>query len=282
MVSLHDFLKFCKEYLRSKGIDSPELSTEAIFAHVLGKTRLEVLLSRQDLSKDQILKIQRLIQRRGKGEPLAYLIGVKEFYGRDFIVNKDVLIPRPCTEILIDMCKSFYSKDNTLFFFDIGTGSGNIAITLTLEFPNFRGIGIDISGPALDIARLNAKRYEVNDRLSFVQTDLLSSIQANTADLIVTNPPYLSPKLLNGASPEVINFEPMNALFGGPCGTELAVNILLLSPYVLRPGGRFLMELDSSQFPEIIELIESQGCWKDIKVAKDYEGHDRIICVEKV
>ena len=282
MFFLQDYLRECKKYLIKKGIDSPELSAEIIFAHCLKISRLDVLISKQTLTKQQIAEIHKLIVRRGEGEPLAYLIGKKEFYGYNFIVNKDVLIPRPCTETIIDLCKRLYLSDEVVMFSDVGTGCGNIAITLALEFNNFKGIALDISERALKVARLNLLNYNLMDRIILARSDLISCIKERTLDLIVSNPPYLSKELLNRASLEVINFEPINALFGGEKGLEIPKIIFDQARYSLKVGGRILMELDISQFGEITEYLHSVGCWENISVYKDLEGLNRVVCAQLV
>ena len=277
MISIQEYLKKCKAFLREKKVDSPELSAELIFAHCLNFTRLDVLLSRKILTKNEVKNILRLIKRRGEGEPLAYILGKKEFYGRDFFVNPSVLIPRPCTETIIDLCKAFYSKKDKILFLDVGVGSGNLAITLVLEFENFQGIGLDLSVEALNIAKKNIEIYGVSNSLILVNSDLISSIKPNSVDLIVTNPPYLSPLMIEAADVEVKNYEPHLALFGGYNGLDVPKQIFIQAEDVLKHGGRILMELDSSQIKEMELFLKNRGSWKKVSSHEDLAGNLRII-----
>ncbi|WP_461833401.1 peptide chain release factor N(5)-glutamine methyltransferase [Desulfothermus sp.] len=277
MISIQEYLKKCKAFLREKKVDSPELSAELIFAHCLNFTRLDVLLSRKILTKNEVKNILRLIKRRGQGEPLAYILGKKEFYGRDFFVNPSVLIPRPCTETIIDLCKTFYSKKDEILFLDVGVGSGNLAITLVLEFENFLGIGLDLSVEALNTARKNIEIYGVSNSLILVNSDLISSIKPNSVDLIVTNPPYLSPLMIEAADVEVKNYEPHLALLGGYNGLDVPKQIFIQAEDVLKHGGRILMELDSSQIEEMELFLKNRRCWEKVSSHKDLAGNLRII-----
>jgi len=278
LIFIQEYLKKCKAYLREKRVDSPELCAELIFAHCLNFTRLDVLISRKILTKDEVKNIAKLIKRRGEGEPLAYILGKKEFYGRDFFVNPTVFIPRPCTETIIDLCKKFYGKRDKILFLDVGVGSGNLAITLVLEFENFFGIGLDLSGDALNTARKNVEIHGVSNNLILVKSDLLSSIKPNSIDLIVTNPPYLSPFMIETADIEVKNYEPYLALFGGyKDGLDVPKKIFIQAEYVLKQGARILMELDSSQIEEMRLFLKNRGCWEDVCSHKDLAGNLRVI-----
>jgi len=274
---IQEYLKKCKAFLREKKVDSPELCAELIFAHCLNFTRLDVLLSRKILTKNEVKKISKLIKRRGEGEPLAYILGKKEFYGRDFFVNPSVLIPRPCTEAIIDLCERFYSKKDKILFLDVGVGSGNLAITLVLEFENFLGIGLDVSGDALNTARKNVEIHGVSNSLILVNSDLISSIKPNSVDLIVTNPPYLSPLMIEAADVEVKNYEPHLALFGGHNGLDVPKQIFIQAEDVLKHGGRILMELDFSQIEEMKLFLKKRPCWREVSSHKDLAGNLRII-----
>ena len=282
MISIQEYLEKCKVYLREKKVDSPELCAELIFAHCLNLTRLDVLISRKNLTIDEIKNISRLIKRRGGGEPLAYILGKKEFYGRDFFVNSTVLIPRPCTETIIDLCKKFYGNKDNILFLDVGIGSGNLAITLVLEFENFLGIGVDLSGDSLKTARKNIEIYGVSKRLILVNSDLISCIKFNSLDLIVTNPPYLSPQMIAAADVEVKDYEPYMALFGGHTGLEIPKKILIQAEDVLKRGGRILMELDSSQIEEIKLFLKNRRCWEDVFSHRDLAGNLRVVSAKLI
>lgn len=279
-MKLQRLLRACKRYLKKRDIDSPELSAEVIFAHCLNESRLNIILEDIHLTKNQAEKIVKLIKKRGQGVPLAYLLRKKEFYGREFFVNENVLIPRPCTELIIDLCKQKFSQNSELTFVDVGIGSGNIAITLLLEFPNFKGIGVDLSKKALDVASKNSERFEVKRRLLLIQGDLLTAIPMQKIDIVVTNPPYLSLDLLKNAMREVVEFEPYMALYGGVDGVQLPKRIFDEAKYVLKKGGYIFMELDSSQMDCMLNYLRSQGCWSNIKIYKDLQQKDRVLFAE--
>jgi len=279
-LKLQKLLKACKRYLKNKNIDSPELSAEVIFAHCLNESRLNIILEDRSLSNSQAKEIIKLIKKRGQGVPLAYLLGKKEFYGREFFVDENVLIPRPCTELIIDLCKEKFPLNINLTFVDVGIGCGNIAITLLLEFPNFKGIGIDISKDALQVAKKNAEKFGVQTRLLLIQGNILSAIEDNSIALVVSNPPYLSCELLKKAMREVVEFEPLIALFGGEDGIQIPKYIFDQASRVLKKGGAIFMELDSSQMDSILDYLSYQRCWTDIKIYKDLEQKDRVIAAK--
>ena len=218
--SLRAALHTAAALLEKKAVDSPRLSAELILARTLGLDRnalLKELLLRPDapLTSYQLQLAEALTARRLKGEPMAYILGKKEFYGREFSVTRDTLVPRPETELLVDLALKFAAAPTRLHggvFADFGTGSGCIAITLALELTNWKGVALDNSPSAIDVACGNARRYRALN-LACVQADFLfPPVAAASLDMLVSNPPYISEQEYLGLSLEVINFEPKSAL----------------------------------------------------------------------
>ncbi len=264
--------------LKEAKIDSPELSAELIISNVLDTSRLEVLISPQKkVSLKDFKKIVSFVKRRSRGEPIAYIIGEKEFYGRPFKVNKDVLIPRPETELIIDLTKKFFQKKEKFSFLDIGTGSGNIAVTLVKEFPNSKGIATDISKNALIIAKKNIAYLKAEESLTLVCTDIVKGLKNNIFDLVVSNPPYIGKKDFPYLSREIKCFEPYSSLVGGNNGWEIYKKLFNSLQGVLKCSGIILIEIDKNIKNRIKEILLSQGVWTDINFFKDLTGNDRVV-----
>jgi len=256
-MSIEKWLSDTTGQFRMAGIGSARLDAELILAHVLGKSREWLLAHNNEELTSQVLKqAQDDINRRIKREPLAYITGHKEFYGRSFMVTPDVLIPRPETEQLIKIVDRIHKKISRkvdLFeTLDVGTGSGAIAITLALELPNAQVTASDISTSALKIARMNAD--DLGAKIKFIQADLLSNIQGKF-NLITANLPYVDRTW--PSSPE-IKFEPEQALFASDGGQELIKKLIRQAPRHLKPNGYLLLELDPRQTRAIAEFARQQ------------------------
>lgn len=269
---------------RLQGVDSPRLSAQVLVADVLGLTRLGLSLERgRELTPDEIERIRAFAARRAAGEPLAYILGRREFYGLDFAVTPDVLIPRPETEHIIEAALDAFSTDVPLCFADLGTGSGILAVTLAHYFPHAVGLAVDLSGPALAVARRNARAHGVVDRIAFVQGDFIGPIlESGRFDLIVSNPPYVTDEEYAQASREVTGFEPQTALVSGPDGLDHVRAMLPRALEALRPGGLLLMEIGCGQ-AEGVKIITSNQCqeFRDVGVIKDLAGHDRVVSMRR-
>lgn len=265
---------------RLTGVDSPRLSAEVLVAEALGCSRALLLLERnRTVSFEQAAVIESLIRRREQGEPVAYILGTKEFYGLDFKVTPDTLIPRPETEHIIELAESFFKRDSDFRFADLGTGSGILAVTLVHLFPKASGVAVDLSPGALAVARENAVAHSVESRLEFLEGDFTKPLfPPDSFSLIVSNPPYVTESEYAEASREVTDFEPETALVSGVDGLD---HIRAILPYVtssLQSGGRFMMEIGYQQADSIVQMVTTdfpEFC--SVEVVKDLSGHDRVI-----
>ena len=223
--------------------NSPFLDAEVLLSHVLKKDRTFLFTyPEKKLTSAQERKIKSLVVRRKKHEPIAYIIGHKEFYGLNFFVNHDVLIPRPETEKLIEQVISF-SNNKNIKICEMGTGSGCIAIALARNLPKAQILATDISRSALKIAKINAKRHKVLKQIQFIHSDLFSKIPPRIRfNIIIANLPYLSQKQYENTQPEIKNFEPRLALVGGKTGMEIYKKLLQQTKNHLKKGGKVFLE----------------------------------------
>jgi len=270
-MTVRDWIDSATERLRLAGIDTPKLDAEVLAAHVLDVER--VWLVAHPEAEFPELAGEPLLQRRESREPLAYIIGWREFYGRRFFVRPGVLVPRQETEVLVDAALHFADEGPIL---DIGTGSGCIAITMKLENSTLTVVGADVSAKALEVAKNNATTHEADVR--FVQSDLFASIPDERFEVIVSNPPYIA----DGESlmPEVAQHEPPGALFAGPTGLEFYERLAREAARHLTPRGRLVMEVGYTQAQDVIRLFEAHG-WFHEWTAEDLSGHDRVIAVSR-
>lgn len=266
------------EYLSGKAVDSPRLSADLICMHVLGVDRL-ALLTEPDrtVTEAQWLALQSLAERRGLGEPVAYLLGTREFYGRDFAVTPDTLIPRPETEHIIEELTARFKEFGPFRFADLGTGTGCIAVTLACELPNACGIAVDLSAGALAVANVNIRTHGVADRVMPVHGDFTTMLIApRSLHCIASNPPYVSQIEYDALSNEVRGFEPHSALVPGHAGTEHARILIRNAADWLLPGGVFIMEMGYSQGAEVLAMFDdAPGTWRSQIIIRDLAGLDR-------
>ncbi len=266
--------------LREAGADSPRLSAELVLRCVLGLSAVELrTYPETPVPPDALPCLKVLLQRRLAGEPVAYLIGEREFYGRSFAVNHATLIPRPETEHLIEAALAELPS-SPLCFADLGTGSGCLAVTLCAERPAWKGTAADISGPALRTACANACRHGTAARLQFAAADFTRPLfRSASLDLVISNPPYVSSAEYPNLSPEVRDFEPATALLPhpqSPEGLEHLAAVARAAAVALRPGGLLLMEHGCTQ-GETVRLLLSSHTWCKVATYKDLAGHDRLV-----
>lgn len=282
-LSVPDIIKESEE--RLQGVDSPRLSAELLAAHVLGCSRLNLIVDRHRvLTSDEASQIRELIARRATGEPLAYIVGCQEFYGLDFKVTADTLIPRPETEHIIEAVEKVYGRGDSFHFADLGTGSGIIAVTLAHLFPQSSGVAVDLSVGALKVAEENARLHDTDARLKFLEGDFTTRLfESESFDLVVSNPPYVPQYEYDDASHEVTAFEPITALVSGEDGLDHIRAMLKHVSNMLRPGGRVFMEMGFQQGQDLMELVESNYPeFKDVGIIKDLSGRDRIATMQKL
>jgi len=257
---------------------TPRLDAELLLAHILGLSRTDLYAHPERLLlAHQLVAYQALLERRAVGEPLPYLTGHIEFYGLDMAVNAHVLIPRPETETLVDLALG--KVQGCTFLADVGTGSGCIAIALAVHAPQARIMALDLSPGALDVARANAGRHGVADRITFLQSDLLAALP-KAVDLIVANPPYVAADEWPGLPREVREHEPQLALDGGPDGLDVIRRLLEQAPARLRPGGALLVEIGAGQGAAATRLARQLYPAAGVAIQPDLAGRDRVLCVE--
>ena len=276
---VREVLVTASQRLAAAGCATPGLDAELLLAHTLGRERTWLYMYPQHrLQADQLAKFDELLYRRERREPVAYLIGHKEFFGLEFQVNRHVLIPRPETELLVETALALYPANTTLKIVDVGAGSGCIAITLAKHLPGARVLASDASTEALLLARQNARYHQVADRVAFLWGDLLQPV-GQPVDLIVSNPPYVSRAELTETAPEVRLYEPRPALDGGIDGLAVIRQLLTQAGKKLKPGGALLVEIGSSQGEQVIQLAGRHFAKAELTIKKDLAGLDRLLVV---
>jgi release factor glutamine methyltransferase len=272
-------------YLREKGVDSPRLDAELLLSHILGCRRLDLYLRfDQPLSEEELAGYRGLVRRRAGREPLQYICGRQEFWSLDFEAGPGGLIPRPETELLVEKALALHREGGlaggALRVLDLGTGSGVLAVCTAREIETARVWASDISMGALTLARRNARRHGMDERISWVQGDLFAPFRPSDRsrfDLILSNPPYVPEEELQGLAPEVRDHEPLRALNGGPGGMEVVRRILQEAPAFLTQGGRLLMEVDPRQTEEALRTAEETGAYDRVEAIRDHTGRFRVV-----
>ncbi|HEX5837802.1 MAG TPA: peptide chain release factor N(5)-glutamine methyltransferase [Anaerolineales bacterium] len=257
--------------------DTPALDASVVLAHILGKPRTWVLAHPDlELTPEQKAELKEKVRRLESGEPLPYVLGHWEFFGMEFDLSPAVLIPRPETELLVEKAIAWVQASPTRRkIADVGTGSGIIAIAIAVHVPEAVLLATDISAEALSIARKNAVRFHVQDRIEFVQCNLLPAQPLHRLDLLCANLPYIPTSTLQGLP--VYGREPGLALDGGADGLELIRSLLDQAPDWIAPGGRILLEIESTLGPQTLQLAQKKFPQADIRLHRDLTGHDRLV-----
>jgi release factor glutamine methyltransferase len=276
-VTVLQVLQNTADFFARKGIESPRLNIEHLLADTLGKRRIDLYLEfDRTLSEKELVPLREKVQRRVEGEPLQYLLGSWDFFGRAFRTDQRALIPRPETEILVEIAlkviRAQPSSRNRLL--DIGTGSGVLAITLALECPNLSVVGSDVSPLALNLARENAEGHRLNRRIEWIESDLLQSV-TGTFDVLVANLPYIPTAELAKLAPEVRR-DPQLALDGGSDGLAVIRRLVQDAPKVLTAGAFVILEVGFDQADRVADLMRAQK-FRDISVENDYQGVRRFV-----
>jgi release factor glutamine methyltransferase len=284
MASVHERLVLARQVLTRAGLglDEATLDAEVLARHVLGWDRARLVARWRDAAPAGFAgRLDMLVARRAAREPVAYITGHREFWGLDFEVTPDVLIPRPETELVIEEARLFAAEVRLpCSAVDVGTGSGCIAIALAREFPGVQVTATDMSRAALAVARRNAERLGVADRLALVEADLLHGLRG-TADLIVSNPPYVAAGDAPSLPPEVRLHEPGAALFGGDAdGLHIIRRLLASAATHLAPGGRLIMEFGFGQDGAVREAAQNSG-WETLRVAPDLQAIPRVAVLRR-
>ena len=280
-MNIENILDKASKQLNSLNINNANLDCEVLLSNTISKDREYLILNlKQNLDKKYIDFFYNLIERRKKGEPVAYLINKKEFWKETFYVNKDVLIPRPDTEHLIEEVIKYTYEDSKLHILDIGTGSGCILLSILRERKKFNGTGIDISKKSINISRYNAKKLKLNNRTKFYVSDV-DNFLIGKYDIVISNPPYIENLSLKYLDRDVINFEPKLALDGGKDGFSEIIKVINKSSALIKKNGVFILEIGYNQKNKAIQMLKNKGFYIK-KVLKDYSKNDRCIISTKI
>ena len=278
-------LEWTTGYFRTHAIDSPRLDAEVLLAHSLGLRRIDLYLRYdQPLGADELAAFKALVRRRASREPVAYIIGRREFWGLDLLVGPAVLTPRPETERLVETALAYLEVCETPRVLDLGTGSGCIALALANDCSRARVIATDVSHPALAVARDNIARHDMTERIQLAAGKDLEMFSPQRArfDLIVSNPPYVPTADIEALDPEVRDYEPRGALDGGGDGLAVYRRIVPAATTFLRPGGRLILEIGWDQRQAVTQLARQTGIYRDIRCVADYGGRHRVVTLVRV
>ena len=270
-----EIIKFGSNLLKEKKISSFILDSEILLSKTLNKTRENILINLdQKINSKNISTFKEYLLRRSYNEPIAYIMGEKEFWSKKFYVNKGTLIPRPETELLVDKILKIY-EGKKISILDIGTGSGCIIISILSSLKNSNGIGIDISKNAILTAKKNALKYKLTDRVKFLNKSL-DNIFGKKFDLIVSNPPYISSKDIKNLSDDIKRQEPRIALDGGNDGLDLIKKVIYKSKYILKIKGMLALEIGNEQFIKVSKILIDNN-FRIKQVVKDYKTNVRCV-----
>jgi len=274
-MNLENTIKKASQLLKNHNIHSHELDAQIILSNIMGVKRESLITNNEiNISKKIMEKYDCAIKRRIKKEPVAYIIGKKEFWSEDFMVNHGTLIPRPETELLIYKIINFF-KNKKINILDIGTGSGCILLSILKELNFSRGIGIDISAKAIQMAKVNSKNLNLFYRSKFKVIDL-NKFNIGKYDLIVSNPPYIPSRDIKNLSKDITNYEPLTALNGGSDGLDLIKKVIYKSNHLLKREGLLALEIGHSQYQRVSYILRSNGYRE---MSKEYDFNRNVRCI---
>ena len=274
------------EFLTKKGVDSPRLQTELLLSHLLQQPRMQLYLNfQQVLTPPEVERLREFVKRRGQREPLQHIVGSTSFCGLEIAVNRSVLIPRPETELLAERGWTFLNQlaapSQPPAVLDFGTGSGCLAIALAHHCPAARVQAVDLSPAALALARDNAARHGLAERIQFLAGDGFAPVPRGTQfDLIISNPPYIPSADIATLQPEVRDYDPAGALDGGPEGLDYYRRLAAAAPPFLKPGGRLMLECGDGQAGSISHLLKQQK-WIVEAIQEDYSHTPRLVIARR-
>lgn len=281
MVSIAETITEGTRVLNRAGVVEARRDAGSLLSFIIGKDRTFLISHAEDpVSDDELQRFQEGVERRANGEPLQYITGVQDFFGREFRVTPDVLIPRPETELLVEAAIELV--DSGAFICDVGTGSGCIAVTLLCELGNARAVAVDKSAAALEVAKLNARNHSVADRIEFAVSDCFGALDPDRYqfDLVVSNPPYVSAETLAGLQREVRDHEPLIALSPGPDGLSVIRRLMLEAPAFLKDRGYLIMEIGFNQGEAVKSLVDDR-VWRLESIRSDLQSIPRIVVLRK-
>jgi release factor glutamine methyltransferase len=279
MRTIADILTDAASVLAEAGVAEPRREASSLLAFVLGKDRTFIIAHPEYVpTAEEERRFADAVARRERREPLQYITGRQEFYGLDFIVTPDVLIPRPETEMVVEHAVELLSNKDPRFC-EVGVGSGCISVSILKQLPSSTAVGLDISEAAIAVARRNSQMHAVDGRLELRESDVFSVLTDEKFDLIASNPPYIPLREFESVQAEVRDFEPRVALTDDADGLSIIRRIVNGSPKFLRPGGWLLMEIGFQEADDVRELL-SQGPWVNTRIADDLQGIPRCVITE--
>jgi len=280
-MNIENTLILGKKTLKANNIPNPFLDSEILLSKSIDKDKKYIILnSKKIIKNEQLINFNSFIDRRKEGEPIAYLTNKKEFWKNEFYVDKDVLIPRPDTELIIEQVLKTSTKQSQLQVLDIGTGSGCILLSIIKERPNFYGTGIDISKESINVSKINAKQLNLTNRVKFFHS-CVDNFHIGKYDIVVSNPPYIELLSLKYLEKDVVNFEPRLALNGGLDGLSKIRKVISKTSVLIKKNGKFILEIGFNQKNKVKKILKKEGFYVN-KVLKDYGNNDRCIISTKI
>ena len=280
-MNIKDLVNSGVKILKENNIKNPILDAEIILSSIIKKERDYIILNETDqISQFLIKKFFNSVNRRKIGEPISYIVKSKYFWNNCFYVNKDVLIPRPDTEHIVEEVLKLIRVNSRKSVLDIGTGSGCILLSILKERKLLIGYGIDISKKSINVCKINAKRLEINNRAKFYVSDI-DKFFLGKYDIVVSNPPYIDTSKIKYLEKDVSKFEPRLALDGGVDGFSEIIKVVGKTKYLIKKNGLFILEMGFKQKEKVIEILNKKGFYIK-KIIKDYAGIDRCIISYKI
>ena len=280
-MNIQNIIKEASAILNENQIITSILDSEILLAKIIKKDRKYVVMnSKENLTIKQVKDFRRFIFKRSKGQPIAYLTNSKDFWNYKFFIKKNVLIPRPDTELLIREALKFVKNKKDLSILDIGTGSGCILLTLVKELKNLRGVGVDISKKCIEISKINADKLNLSSRVKFYKSNI-DNFNIGKYDIIISNPPYIRKHLIKYLEKDVAGFEPRLALDGGLDGVTEIRKFINKSSKLIKKNGKFILEIAFDQKNIVKDLLNKKGFYIN-KILKDYANNDRCVVSTKI
>jgi release factor glutamine methyltransferase len=280
-------LQWTTDYLKGRSATSPRLDAEILLAEARNCERIELYTAfDEEPAEDIRIKFRELVRRRAAGEPVAYLVGHREFYSLNFRVTNEVLIPRPESEFvvvaLLDAAKALFPETRPIRIVDIGTGSGILAVCAAKSIPHSEVVAVDISPTALEVARSNADSHGVADRIQLVHSDLFQDVAPGSFHFVISNPPYISAVEMEDLPADVGEYEPHAALYGGESGAEIIARLIPAASQRLLAPGALIMEISPMIEDAVRELLINDGGFEEPQTIRDLSGRARVLVAKRI